>query len=466
MSIKIGFGIADITPDKKAALVGQFETRITEEIGSRLTATAMAVKTGEKVTIWASCDLLAVFDSTVKRAAEKISEKIADFSIDDLAVSATHIHTAPYVERDGESTLISFCFDEKTQSEIISPEEYMEIVTDGIAKAAFEAIGNMRDSYVETAVSRIKTGYNRRVTYTDGTSAMYGSVRRPDFLCLEDHNGGPVNLMYVRSAEDNSLFGVVANVPCTAQVVENKEYITCDYWGYTREYLKDKLDGVTVLPLIGSAGDLSPRDLICSVDGEPDMRDEDGCRYLGEKIAEEIIRFKDNTLARYDTDAVHEVVYADLPMWNPTKEIYDEAKAYIQKLREKYGEDFDKVFREFSMPFDEVLKFSESEVVIRRYENLTEYIKTPIHALKFGNAVLLSNPFELFIQYADRIKAANMDVHIFDVQLTNGCYGYLATRRALRGGGYSALIFNGKCAPDGGDKLVTESIELVKKLYN
>ena len=79
MSIKIGFGIADITPDKKAALVGQFETRITEEIGSRLTATAMAVKTGEKVTIWASCDLLAVFDSTVKRAAEKISEKISGF---------------------------------------------------------------------------------------------------------------------------------------------------------------------------------------------------------------------------------------------------------------------------------------------------------------------------------------------------------------------------------------------------
>jgi len=79
--------------------------------------------------------------------------------------------------------------------------------------------------------------------------------------------------------------------------------------------------------------------------------------------------------------------------------------------------------------------------------------------------VLVTNPFELFIEYAERIKAACRGAHIFDIQLACGTGGYLATRRAVRDGGYSAMLFNGVCGPEGGDALVRESIELIKALF-
>ena len=50
-----------------------------------------------------------------------------------------------------------------------------------------------------------------------------------------------------------------------------------------------------------------------------------------------------------------------------------------------------------------------------------------------------------------------------EVQLTCDALGYLPTRRAVRGGGYSGMIFNGQCGPEGGDALVRESLALIRE---
>ena len=49
------------------------------------------------------------------------------------------------------------------------------------------------------------------------------------------------------------------------------------------------------------------------------------------------------------------------------------------------------------------------------------------------------------------------------MQLSCDALGYLPTRRAVRGGGYSGMIFNGQCAPEGGDALVRESLALIRE---
>ena len=56
------------------------------------------------------------------------------------------------------------------------------------------------------------------------------------------------------------------------------------------------------------------------------------------------------------------------------------------------------------------------------------------------------------------------ELDLFDVQLTDDYLGYLPTKEAVHGGGYSACLYNGSCSPVGGDQLVEESVRLLKMI--
>ena len=102
---------------------------------------------------------------------------------------------------------------------------------------------------------------------------------------------------------------------------------------------------------------------------------------------------------------------------------------------------------------------------MKRYSEEQQYFDINLHAIRIGNAAFITNPFELYIEYADRIRAAMRGVQIFDSELTGGSFGYLATPLGVRGGGYSATIFSGRTGPEGGEIVVKESIDLLKELF-
>ena len=79
-------------------------------------------------------------------------------------------------------------------------------------------------------------------------------------------------------------------------------------------------------------------------------------------------------------------------------------------------------------------------------------------ALKLGGTSIVTDPFELFVAYADRIRAGSGNPNTMVVQLTNGYEGYLPTAKAISCGGYSAGVNNGYLGAEGGDALVRESL--------
>ncbi len=416
----------------------------------------MAVGEGAELCILVSCDLLFAPRALVRATEEILSARLPDFSPGKLILCATHIHTGPYLERDAESTLLRY----PPEAEALTPpEEILRLTAERIADAAVTAYTVRRPAGITAAVSRMKTGYNRRVTYKDGSAAMYGSVRLPDFYGLEGPDGGNTNILYIRD-ESGELMGVMANVPCTAQVVEHKEYISSDYWGYTRAAVKNTLGDVPVVAVTASAGDLSPRDQVTTHLSEPSMTQEEGARWLGERIAGEIIRYADDAPITLCGPVRHLVREVLLPRWNPTRVQYENALCRMERYAAVMGEN------PFDNPDIPKLDFSDTEVMIARWEEKKQYMPAQIHALSFGNAVIITNPFECFVAYAGRITAALPETLVLTAQLTSGSMGYLATREAVRGGGYSAMMFNGQCSPDGGDLLVDESIKLVREVLS
>ena len=275
-----------------------------------------------------------------------------------------------------------------------------------------------------------------------------------------------MQLIYAYSASEQ-LKGVVVNVPCTAQCDEMANYVTADYWGVVRGIIKKDLgESVTVFPLCRSAGDLSPHQM---ADRFPQRIAEgisNGRRNaidLGERIAREIVHCKDKAVKEYRGNIYHAQAMKEitLPCHRITQGEYNWAKHFMEKYASNasYIGDNSKYCtgnRRFN--------YLNSDYIIRKYENPTEEITTRIYATVLDDIAFITNPFELFIEYADRIRLALSENIIFDTQLTYERLGYLPTERAAKLGSYSTFTFNGACPVSAGETLVKESISLVRSI--
>jgi hypothetical protein len=107
--------------------------------------------------------------------------------------------------------------------------------------------------------------------------------------------------------------------------------------------------------------------------------------------------------------------------------------------------------------FGDVLKRYEKQKAKPDYE-------TEIHVLRIGDAVICTNQFELFTDYGIRIQARSKALQTFVVQLA-GPGTYLATEKAIRGGGYSAVCQSNIVGSEGGQILVDRTVKLIDEMW-
>jgi hypothetical protein len=85
--------------------------------------------------------------------------------------------------------------------------------------------------------------------------------------------------------------------------------------------------------------------------------------------------------------------------------------------------------------------------------------------IRFGEVAFATSPFELFLDYGNRMKARSYAEQTFIVQLACGSKGYLPTEKAEKAGHYSAYITSGCVGHEGGDILVREQLEEINELF-
>ena len=180
----------------------------------------------------------------------------------------------------------------------------------------------------------------------------------------------------------------------------------------------------------------------------------EGAVELGTRIAEAIVDALRAPAYAIAPDAPHAQTMArvELPIWTVDEAQYQQAKEYLARLAAK------------EIP-DDAVTHATALAAVKRYEYGQETYPVPLHAVRLGNVALLSNPFELYQEYADRMRMALKDVHVFDVQLADDALGYLPTQKAVDGGGYSAGLFSCLFGQQGGDALVRHSVALVESLF-
>lgn len=493
--IKIGWAEESIVPDKKVSLQGQFFERISEYVESEISVTAMAVETEEDQMILMSVDVESLDASMLELAREKFRKLTTEVDAEKLIVAATHTHTSLRLQSLREagrfsssaSILEEFMPKEKRYTKLVesddtvmTPLEGTEFVTDKIALAAYEAWKNREEALFSNEFGRAAVGMCRRVVYDDGTAKMWGDTNTANFVSLEGGNDSGVELLYTFDKEKN-LTGVVANIACPAQILEQRSFISADFWGRTKAMLRSRFgEQIYLLGIPGAAGDQCPRDLVRWVEPEtpiddpnvkrpnpvvrkadPSMYDISGCNRVGKRVANEIASVYEE-ISDWKDEAVlkHKVLKWDLPLRKVTMADYENAvreiRYYIDVHKEK------EVFN-----YEDNAHLFVHAGTIRRYreQQFTEIYPVECHVIRLGDIAIVTSPFELFLDYGNRIKARSKAQQTFVVQLCCGSAGYLPTEKAEKAGHYSAYVSSGAVGHEGGDILTRNSIEEVNKMW-
>ncbi len=486
---KIGWAEESILPDNKNVhLRGQFFPRVSKYVETPISVTAMAIETENDTAVFCSCDLVGVSAHLVSLVRAALADK-TDLNLEKIIVSATHTHTSikyetEFSNKGGALTVLQKYLPQEEQpaeeydDTILSPKEATPFLVERISAAILKAWNNRKTAMYATGFGRAAIGMCRRVCYDDGSAKMWGDTNTPNFTALEGGNDSGIELMYTFD-ENKKLTGVVANIACPSQVVEHRSFISSDYWGKVKILLREKFgEDVYLLPLCSPAGDQCPRDMIrwtnpetpiddpnikrenyIERDADPSMFDIKGSWLVGQRVANEIFWAYED-IEEYKKDALffHKTFSLDLPIRRVTPEEFESAKSAVENYAKNLTGNAD---------FNDDAKMHVHAGTMARYElqKTQDILPVEIHILRLGDIAFATNPFELFLDYGNQMRARSRARQTFLIQLACDSCDYLPTEKAEKGGHYSAYVSSGIIGHEGGELLVRKTIQEINSMW-
>ena len=469
--LKIGWAINDISTDKSVELAGTFHWRHSKGLRDPLMATALAIDNGEDCVVFLSMDFISPPTHIVKRVRKRVKKEIPDLPPQKVLFNATHIHTGVSIGR--------------TEKKLA--EEYSKYMSDQIFKSIKEAWESRKPGQIAYGYDLVVTAFNRRIVYFNerkgsigtsprGKAVLHGRTDVDDFSHVEGGADPFANYLFTYDM-DGKLTGAIINVGYTAQVSIKDVYVSSDTWHDMRKLMAQHHPGVFILPQVAAAGEATFE--------QPYYKEAEKRRYRliygrepaypGEfqrkQIAERILTSFDRAHAWAQKEK-----FSDLPIRHVTKTLrlspsipskvdYETAKTNLKKIAEyrKNPPWKDPAVKKRWMSSlngrENVLKR-----IVRNYEKADKLPKVPMefHALRIGDVAFVSEQYEYYFEFGQRIQARSPFIQTFVIQLAGQSGGYLATERASANGGYGTR-FLCPVSPKGGQEIVEEAIKTLKK---
>ena len=486
--LQIGWAQRDISTEEPVTIIGQANLRISKGCADKLTLTALSMRDGDTV-IFLSIDATQITSTLFLEIKEKIARKDPSVPTDKLIVNATHTHTTggffrgcgwfSYEERDE--------YEDENIDTLPNPlpyypvEKYRAFVSDMASDAVVEAYRSMTDGQVCYGYGTESIGASRRVVYEDeGYAQMYGDTKKPTFSGFEGGVDPKINLLYTFDM-GGKLTGAVINVACPSQVSENDDMLSADYWHETRELIRREHGDIYILPQCAAAGDAAPCSLYY---GRAHVRrlfmlHGDAKNPERMEIAEKLRHTFAETLGWAKGE-----MFTTMPISHRTETIHLSKRLVTDEEKEEYekklqtlketpyiteGMDAEQMWEENTTHIGAI---AQCHMILDRYEEdkTTKTFPMEMHTVGMGPIAFCTSCFELYTDYMHRIQARSPFVQTFVLQLCgipqkNGGNHYLATKRAMEHGGYSAYVFSNIISADGGQELVEKTLTALNDLY-
>lgn len=494
-TMKIGWGQADITPDKNAILAGQFHARVSEGVMDPVTTTALAIETmdgrgSSGQAIMVSCDLATIPDELRDAVRKRVKSELSEISPDSLFIGVTHAHSAPEVR------LAPYTCDPTVKGseygiwpaigfDAITLPKYLDFAVARIVDAIKDAWGQRDCAGIAYGLGHATVGRNRRLSYKDGISKMYGNAGIPEFRHVEGYEDHSVYAMMTYD-RNKKLTGMVVNIPCPAQVREHIYRISADYWHETRQELRRRFgNDIHILAQCAPAGDQSPHVLIGKRAEERMWRlkgwdtDQNApCQEIALKIANalsDVIPYAEKEID-WNPAFEHKHAIIDLPRRMISEKDVAEALEESRPFKEEYQRRVAELagspeIRKQPRWYTEITKayrrMERGEQVKKRFELQQNLPDMPMeaHVMRMGDVAFATNPFELYLDYATRIRELSKATQTFLIQKAGSHGTYLSSARSIAGGGYGSVPASTDIGPEGGDKLVDWTVAAINALF-
>lgn len=483
-AIKIGWAQIDLTPDRPVWMIGQMYHRVSEYVRDPITATALALDNGETHVVFVSLDMTEVPLHAMPLLKARL-ESTEGLVFENISFGVTHTHNSTdfyedFMRIDNENVFGSEILPELVfPDDVLYGEEAQLYLVEKLTDLISHAWMARKPGGISAAHEYAAVGFSRRAVFSrEGgeETVMYGDCSDETFLRFEPGGDNAVELLYTWDLE-GALTGVAINVPCPSQVFELHRFLSADYWGFARRDIRQQVGEIFVLPFCGAAGDLSPIDLVqiskynkqellaWGGQAEEVQRNIDMdaiCDGIAARLVEAVKRGHDRAKREIDYQPAfqHERLSLALPLRLVTREVYEASLAEVQRMKDTFS-------RENRMETQDVVRAFEPQGDVLRWRMQQETTTFPCisHVVRLGNIAIATNPFELFSEFAQRMKARSKSDQLFIVQLSNGIGGYLPSSSAVCGGSYSSKPASTYCGPDGGDMLVERTLEVVSKMF-
>lgn len=480
----IGWAETDITPDRPVMLFGQMYQRVSRYIKDPLMGTALVMENEKEQAIMISLDIAMPPETIMSDVRIRLSN-ISGLNTEKITIFTTHTHNAydfgipklfPHeiiISKNIQANI-------PVPPDVIYHEEGNAFLIDKIVYLVKTAWQNRQPCSISYASDYAVVGFNRRPVFQlqNGSeeAVMYGVASKKNFRRFEGTVDHSAEMLFTWD-ENGLLTGVLLNISCPSQVYELHSFISSDYWHDVRGLLKEKLGHIFVLPLCGAAGDQSPLDLVrisksnerelkiwneqvTEVDRNIDMKQE--CIQISERICEAVLRGFRRASGRRQEDFIlkHQVKIIEFPI----RQVGEHEVLEAEKTVRNYIRQFSP---ENKMQVYDMVKMFEPCGIIQRWkqQQQSKIVRFTLHIIRIGDTAIVTNPFELFVEYGLRIKARSKSNQTMIIQLADACGGYLPSETAIKNGAYSSKPASTLCGPDAGDILCETLISAIDELF-
>ena len=470
--LRIGWAMNDISTDKPVQLAGTYNVRVSKGLRDPLMTTALAIDNGEDCVVFLSLDLIHVPPHIAERVRKIVKAEIPDLPPEKILFNAVHVHTGVHFYRGNKKLR----------------DEYCDYLTKQIVRTIKEAWTSRKPGQIAYGYDLVVTAFNRRIVYFNdrkgaigsaprGKAALHGRTDVDDFSHVEGGADPFANYLFTYDMAGN-LTGAIVNVGYTAQCSISDLYISSDTWCDMRKLMAKHHPGVYILPQVAAAGEATYRLPYYHAAEKRSHRLIFGreAAYPGEferkVIAGRIMTSFDRAHAWArkekfaDLPLRHVVKTLRLSAYTPSENDYKVALEGLETIKKQRVDPpwKDPKIRERNLSS---LNSRENvcKRVVRLYENRDRIEKVPMefHVLRIGDVGFVSEQYEYYFEFGQRIQARSPFVQTFVIELAGMGGGYLATERATRNGGYGTG-FLCPVSPEGGQEIVEAAVATLNEL--
>ena len=470
--LKIGWSTNDISTDQPVQLGGTYYVRVSKGRLDPLTTTALAIDNGEDCVVFLSMDIVSPPSVIVRRVRKRIKAEIPDLPNEKVIINATHTHNGVHVWRG----------DQKLR------DEYCDYAVDQIVKTIKEAWTSRKPGQIAYGYDLVVTAFNRRIVYfTDrkggigsaprGKAALHGRTDTPDFSHVEGGADPFANYLYTYDME-GKLTGAIINIGYTAQCTQPDTWLSSDTWHDIRQLMAEHHPGICILPQVSAAGEATYRLPYYHAAEKRSHRLMFGREpaYIGE-FERKVIAGRILTSFDRAHEWAQKEKFSDLPLrhvtrtlrlsaYTPTEQEYQEARKGLETIAKQRT---DPPWKDPAVRKKNLSALNSRENVCKRivrlYENRDKIKKIPMefHVLRIGDVGFVSEQYEYYFEFGQRIQARSPFIQTFVIELAGMGGGYLATERATENGGYGTG-FLCPVSPKGGQEIVEAAVAMLNEL--